>query len=186
MYWFGKRAREAGMIASEYAWGYTFRNGTKIKQSLLCKRPVSAKRLRNRIQSAKPRREVRYVRVLWIWLSWCFRKQRLTIEDNGLNEIIKLNEQLELYQPSAKATLFSDSSTKRVKQKSIGSFFHVRRDGCKRKKSRLSRRMLKEMDSEENLLQEKLQSTLFSNRHTEYSLNVTNKKNMLSLSNAEE
>ena len=70
--------------------------------------------------------------------------------------MIHLNQN-EIQTPS----ILSEHTHKRVRSNSKGSYFHIR-SGWKRGKSRASRRAQKEMDTEESLLKEKLQSTILS------------------------
>ena len=88
----------------------------------------------------------------------------------------------------------SERSTTRAKSRCKGSLFQIRRSK-KCRKSRASRRSRSKyscynvyddiVDSEDSLLQEKLQSTLMTNKQTDNTMNTTAKKHALSLSNVD-
>lgn len=95
-------------------------------------------------------------------------------------------------------SLLSDNMSKRTRSNSKRSYFYIR-SSSKRGKSRACKRAQREMDTEESLLQEKLQTTILSsanngtipfhnesadNKPTEYTM-MTTKKHATSYTNVE-
>lgn len=130
-----------------------------------------------------------------------FRETKKKI-DGTYREILRVNREFDLVHMQINEiqtpSLLSDCMQKRTRSNSKRSYFYVR-SGWRRGKSRAWKRAQREMDTEESLLREKLQSTILSTSnygsipiHNESAFNrpsentmVTTKKHATSFTNVE-